>query len=66
MKKDMLRNPIERENATNPVGNVMEELNEFEMEQYVAGTGVEPLNSGGVFCTATGECNFGTLNPFCC
>ena len=60
-----LRNPIERRNFTHPAGNTMTELKEAELNNFAAGAG-EPRNSGGMFCTSTGECNMGTLNIFCC
>lgn len=61
-----LRNPVERaKDFKHPSGNVMAELKEAELNNFAAGAG-EPRNSGGVFCTSTGECNLGTLIPFCC
>ena len=52
-------------NFTHPAGNTMTELKEAELNNFAAGAG-EPRNSGGMFCTSTGECNMGTLNIFCC
>ena len=60
------RNPVERtESFNHPSGNVMMELKEAELNKFAAGAG-EPRNSGGVFCTSTGECNIGTLLVLCC
>lgn len=56
-----MRNPITREeNFSNPAGNVMMELQEADLNKFVAGAG-ETRNSGGVLCTSTAECYFGTL-----
>lgn len=57
-----MRNPITREeNFSNPAGNVMMELQEADLNKFVAGAG-ETRNSGGVLCTSTAECYFGTLS----
>ncbi|RGZ03622.1 plantaricin C family lantibiotic [Blautia obeum] len=56
---------MHRRNFTHPAGNTMTELKEAELNNFAAGAG-EPRNSGGMFCTSTGECNMGTLNIFCC
>lgn len=48
-----MRNPITREeNFSNPAGNVMMELQEADLNKFVAGAG-ETRNSGGVLCTST-------------
>ena len=61
-----MRNPITREeNFSNPAGNVMMELQEADLNKFVAGAG-ESRNSGGVLCTSTAECYFGTLLKPCC
>lgn len=61
-----MRNPITREeNFSNPAGNVMMELQEADLNKFVAGAG-ETRNSGGVLCTSTAECYFGTLLKPCC
>lgn len=61
-----LRNPINRnEKFNHPSGNIMKELKEADLNKFVAGAG-EPRNSGGVLCTSTAECYFGTLLKPCC
>ena len=60
-----LRNPINRTNAMNPAGNVMKEMQEAELSRITAGAG-EARNSGGVLCTSTAECYYGTALKFCC
>lgn len=61
-----LRNPIKRDKKfIHPSGNAMQELEESDLRMFVAGAG-QPKNSGGVLCTATGECYYGTLLKFCC
>lgn len=60
-----LRNPISRTNAMNFAGNVMKERQEADLNRVAAGAG-EARNSGGVLCTATAECYYGTLLAFCC
>ena len=61
-----MRNPITREeNFSTPAGNVMMELQEADVNKFVAGAG-ETRNSGGVLCTSTAECYFGTLLKPCC
>ncbi|MDU1007051.1 MAG: plantaricin C family lantibiotic [Clostridium butyricum] len=61
-----LRNPIKREKEFNhPAGNVMMELKEADLNNFVAGGG-QARNSGGVLCTSTAECYYGTLLKPCC
>ncbi len=61
-----MRNPINRSNSFNhPSGNVMKELKEADLSKVVAGAGTTK-NSGGVLCTSTAECYFGTLLKPCC
>jgi hypothetical protein len=43
----------------------MMELQEADLNKFVAGAG-ETRNSGGVLCTSTAECYFGTLLKPCC
>ena len=52
-------------NAMNPAGNVMKEMQEAELSRITAGAG-EARNSGGVLCTSTAECYYGTALKFCC
>lgn len=61
-----MRNPINRNKSFNhPSGNVMKELKEADLNKVVAGAGAAK-NSGGVLCTSTAECYFGTLLKPCC
>lgn len=60
-----LRNPINRTNTVNPAGNVMKEMQEAELSRITAGAG-EARISGGVVCTATAECYYGTYLSKCC
>lgn len=60
-----LRNPINKTNAMNPAGNVMKEMQEAELSRITAGAG-EARISGGVVCTATAECYYGTYLSKCC
>ncbi|HBM4378968.1 MULTISPECIES: plantaricin C family lantibiotic [Peptoniphilaceae] len=62
----MLRNPIKRSKSfIHPSGDVMREISESDLNKTVAGAGLAK-NSGGVVCTATAECYYGTLLKFCC
>lgn len=60
-----MRNVIARANFVNPVGNVMKEMEEAELNRVSAGAG-ELRMSGGVVCTATAECYYGTYLKKCC
>lgn len=62
----MLRDTIKKSNKIkHPSGNVMEEIKEADLNKTVAGAGVA-RDSGGVVCTATAECYYGTVLKFCC
>ncbi|MDW2797737.1 plantaricin C family lantibiotic [Clostridium boliviensis] len=60
-----MRNAVKRINFINPVGNVMKEMEEAELNRVSAGAGVLRM-SGGVVCTATAECYYGTYLKRCC
>ncbi len=60
-----LRNAVARGNFSNPVGNVMKEMEETELNRVSAGAGALRI-SGGLVCTATAECYYGTYLKKCC